>query len=101
MDTPTFNADGEPTDETLETIVNWPDPGNKGWSGLIEFCKEAWNTRYGSFNQSTHGKGFLVAFVTGGWSDNEAILNAMYENRLFYLSCWHSSQRGGVVRFII
>lgn len=101
METPTFDEFGAPTDSTLETIARWPMRKDGSWSELARFCVAAWNTQYGSISESTDGKNRLVVFVTGGWSDNETILSAMFRNRLFYLSSWHSSQRGGLVRFVV
>ena len=106
METPTFDKFGSPTDSTLETIARWPMRKDGNWSELVRFCIDAWNTQYGLISESTDsestdGKNRLIAFVTGGWSDNEAILSAMFRNRLFYLSSWYSSERGGLVRFVV
>ncbi|WP_297500212.1 hypothetical protein [Ferrovum sp.] len=101
MQTPTFYQDGSPTEATLATITNWPMADNGSWSDLVEYCKSAWNTQYGKIEESPNSKGRLVSFITGGWSDNEAILGAMCGNRLFYLSCWQSSAPSGLVRFTV
>ncbi|WP_298128960.1 hypothetical protein [Ferrovum sp.] len=101
METPTLDEFGSPTDETLETIARWPMRKDGNWSELARFCVDAWNTQYGSISESKVGKTRLIAFVTGGWSDNEAILSAMCCNQLFYLSAWHSTERGGLVRFLV
>lgn len=86
---PTFHRSGEPTEETLKTIQEWPLPD---WARLIEYCREAWNTTYGVVRDEPDGG---VAFITGGWSDNESISSAMMRNRLFVAVCWQASYRGG------
>lgn len=103
---PTFDEFGSPTDSTLETIAQWPMRKDGNWSELAQFCAKAWNMQYGLIresmvSESMVGKNRLIVFVTGGWSDNEAILSAMSRNRLFYLSSWHSTERGGLARFLV
>lgn len=34
-------------------------------------------------------------FITGGWSGNEDILDALGKNFVFWSQCWKSSHRGG------
>ena len=103
---PTFDEFGSPTDSTLETIAQWPMRKDGNWSELAQFCAKAWNMQYGLIRESMVGesmvgKNRLIVFVTGGWRDNEAVLSAMFRNRLFYLSAWHSTERGGLVRFLV
>ena len=38
---------------------------------------------------------------TGGWSDNEAIIEALQANHTFWSPCWVQSRRGGHYWFIV
>lgn len=102
MESPTFESDGSPTEETLAAIVRWqPDfEQAEPWAKLIQFCREAWNMDYGTIREE-QGKvgGTVWCFVTGGWSDNESIQFAMNENWLFRAMCWQESHRGGTVKY--
>lgn len=106
MATPTFDRDGDPTDETLSAITKWqPDFEAKGgdpWAEFIEFCREAWNMDYGTIREESGERGeLLVCFVTGGWSANESVQGVMKSNFMFHLMRWHSSFRGGLTKYII
>lgn len=102
MQFPDFDDDGDPTEATLDAIVRWepnfnnPDP----WSGLVEFVVSSFRTDYGAIREETGKDGEkLLVFVTGGWSSNEAVLAAVERNYVFYAMRWHSSERGGLVRY--
>jgi hypothetical protein len=103
MDFPTFESDGDPTDESLDAIQQWePDFDAVGdpWGKLIEFAKESWNMDYGTIREETDDDGErLLCFITGGWSANEAVQGAMNRNLMFHAMRWHSSYRGGMVKY--
>lgn len=104
MKYPTFDRDGDPTDETLAAIEAWqPDLSEDGrdpWAGFIQFCRDAWNMGYGAIREETDEDGEpLLCFVTGGWSANEAVQGAMMNNMMFRVTRWHSSYRGGLVKY--
>lgn len=86
---PTFDADGYPTEETERLIANWSHLDPVGW---IEFVKQAWHHRYGSMSS----KGDFLHLVTGGWGGNEAIVRAMRDNHVLWSMLWESSHRGGL-----
>lgn len=89
---PTFTRSGCPTDDTLRRIEEWPADDPAGW---LAFCREAWNVEYGKVTRG-HRTGYTeTELVSGGWSDNEAIVEAMAHNRLLWSRCWVSSHRGG------
>ena len=104
MANPTFDRDGDPTDETLAAIEEWQadfsEEGCNPWAGFIQFCREAWNMDYGTVREEVDEDGeTLPRFVTGGWSANEAVQGAMMGNMIFRVMRWHSSYRGGLVKY--
>lgn len=99
---PEFDIGGDPTDATLQAIASWqpdfsvPDP----WGEFLMFCEKAWNMDYGTVREERDGDHLLACFVTGGWSSNEMIQRAMEKNTMFMTMCWHSSYRGGLVKYL-
>lgn len=83
MKQPTFDREGDPTDETLEAIRTWP---LEDISGLWDFMKAAWNERM-SIEVEVSDK--FIEFYTGGWSSNGALINALEENRPVWNRLWH------------
>ncbi len=63
---------------------------------MIEKLKEIWNCSYGNFYYE-NGK---LELSTGGWSENEDIINELGLS-LFWLMYWQESCRGGHYRFEI
>lgn len=101
---PTFDSCGYPTDETLDAIRNWQPNFSVTypWADLIRFCRETWNMDYGAiFDEVDEDGDALLCLVTGGWSGNEMAESAMMENWMFSAMHWHSSYRGGLVKFVI
>lgn len=56
----------------------------------------AWNCEYGyiKLNIKMASKRFKLELHTGGWSENEEIIEELQKN-LFWLFCWQKSERGG------
>ena len=88
MTSPTFDADGYPTQETEEVIAKWPHSDPDGW---FTFIREAWDHHYGTIRYDPK----FATFITGGWSGNESIIEAMQENKVLWIVLWESSHRGG------
>lgn len=86
---PTFDADGYPTNETENAISLWDDKDAAGW---IDYIREAWNHHYGRIWEEDG----MVKFATGGWSGNESVITAMRENYVLWSLLWESSHRGGL-----
>ena len=86
--TPTFDADGYPSEQTEQLIANWPIDDSAGW---LDYCIAAWNQHYGSVREENG----LVTFATGGWSGNESIRLAMHNHYVLWLFHWESSHRRG------
>ncbi len=96
MNSPEFDADGYPSVKTLLTIETWPICSKQNCLDLLNFCIATWYYKEGAFKE----KDWYV-FNTGGWSGNESVINAMECNRMFWITCWYSSQRGGHYKFKI
>jgi hypothetical protein len=95
---PEFDADGYPTDATLETIKNWPY--GHGFIDLMEYVQSAWwngDTLISrdKIQDQLGNDMWEYTLVTMGWSGNESIVGAMDSNHLFYSLCWRESHRGG------
>lgn len=89
MTTPTFDADGYPSDETLEHIEALGRTAHTDeWLRLV---REAWNHHYGVIRE----KGGRIEFATGGWSGNESIIGSM-KGSFQWIMLWESSHRGGL-----
>lgn len=104
---PTFDKDGYPTEDTLMAIKLWervPDKFGRdgGWAELLEFVKAAWNPDYGRFLVDERPDETEMVFITGGWSGNESLIDALTTNEQgFWLECWQASIRGGKFVFAI
>lgn len=88
MNSPTFDADGCPTEETLAAIRAWPHTDHPG---LMRFVQESVEG-YGRLWR----EGDSIKLATGGWSGNESIVQALHENAVFMAACWESSHKGGL-----
>lgn len=82
MKQPTFDLEGDPTEETLEAIRTWP---LEDISGFWDFMKAAWNT--GMSSEPDESKKF-IAFYADHWSDNELLMRALRENRPIWNRLW-------------
>lgn len=88
------DADGYPDERDLERIREWP------WAdfpGLMEFVRSIWWMPEWGWRK--HGAQYSIS--TGGWSGNESIIAALADNRLFWMTCWESSRRGGHYTFTV
>lgn len=105
MKEPTFDEHGYPTDETLETIKLW-DVVNGNVYELMNFVKRCWKYQDWGWHQNkiTNGidKGHdRLSISTGGWSGNEALIDALEQNEMFMALYWESSTRGGHYTYVI
>ena len=97
------HMDGDyPTDETLQAIEEWDTI--KDISGFYEFIKPIFAS-YGRLTERKADKNEIrdIAGVyevaTGGWSGCESAIYAMQKNRMFWMTKWRLSQRGGYYEF--
>lgn len=65
---------------------------------IVDIFAEEW-ARYGTIRQD-RVKGELE-LTTGGWSGNEAIIDALRANKLFFPLFWVESRRDGLYRFTL
>jgi hypothetical protein len=89
MKYPAFDANLDPTDETLEAISTWRIGDADGW---LNFIQAAWNHHYGNVRTEDG----TIRFATGGWSANESVISAMKEHSSYWPIYWQSSHRGGL-----
>lgn len=98
--------EGYPEDQELELIEKW---SVKDVRGLLDFIKERWWMPDWGFMQETvastgnnSDKPHLkVALHTGGWSGNESIMEALQNNRVFWMLFHTKWERGGHFYFEI
>lgn len=101
---PEFDADGYPTDHTLQMITDW---SYNDLGGMLRFAELCFDKHYGSWKSITmanlsHDAPFASQCLrvrTGGWSGNESVVDAMMLNRAFAASHWEMSARGGLYIF--
>lgn len=65
----------------------------------VSIIEKYWNQDYGTFDME--GKDGIITLVltTGGWSENEAIIDIL-ANKAFWFLWWQESKRGGYYKFI-
>ncbi len=83
-----------PTDEQLDKIKNWPDTDLMGLMDYVTL--EVWNCYCGRVKRNL--REHSMELVTGGWSGNEEIIEAL-QSHLFWSLFWESSHRGGLYIF--
>jgi len=98
---PELDEDGYPTEETLKAIRLWPIRNNFNVRELLKYCQKAW--AYPNYFKKPQGIGRerYRDISTAGWSGNESIIQALEENKIFWIFCWLRSERGGHYRFLI
>lgn len=97
MPTRWLTKEGYPTDEALEKIQNWEiGPGDVDCKDLLDFVEELWY--YPNYFNENNG---VYEVSTGGWSGNEEIIGALYENFMFSISCILGQRRGGHYVFVL
>ena len=77
-----------PTKKQLQKIREW---GYLDFQGLIDYIDDFFNHDFGLIDFINN----KAIIVTGGWSGNEDIINAMSDNIVWWDNYWISSSRGG------
>jgi hypothetical protein len=93
-------------DTDLEQLANW---ASHDAAGALDFLRHTWVTTYGSASDAlTAGEAEVVRaekgerflrLATGGWSENEALIGALQQNRMVWLLTWVLHARGGLYIF--
>lgn len=64
--------------------------------GIIE---KHWNQDYGAFDIEGKDGRNILELTTGGWSDNETLIDELTDT-MFWFLWWQESKRGGYYKFI-
>lgn len=70
------------------------------WGECIGIIEKYWNDDYGTFDIEGKNNNITITLTTGGWSENEAIINLIC-GTMFWFLWWQESKRGGYYRFKI
>lgn len=69
------------------------------WHKCISILEEHWNYKYGTFDIEGKNNIQILELTTGGWSENEEIIDIL-SNTWFWFLWWQESKRGGYYKFI-
>ena len=69
------------------------------WNACIQWIIDYWNTDYGTIAVKTEPTKITIELTTGGWSENEYIID-MLADTMFWFLFWQESKRGGYYKFI-
>lgn len=69
------------------------------WEKCIGIIEKYWNDDYGTFNIEGHDEKQILELTTGGWSENEELINKIADTWFWFL-WWQESKRGGYYKFI-
>lgn len=65
----------------------------------INIIEKYWNQNYGTFDIEGKDGILTLELTTGGWSENEEIIDILC-NTMFWFLWWQESKRGGYYKFI-
>lgn len=65
----------------------------------VSLIEKHWNQNYGSFDIEGKDGIIILELATGGWSENEEIIDII-SNTMFWFLWWKESKRGGYYKFI-
>lgn len=65
----------------------------------VTIIEKYWNQDYGTFNIEGKDGIITLELTTGGWSENEEIIDIL-ANKAFWFLWWQESKRGGYYKFI-
>ncbi len=91
-----MDAEGYPEEKELRMIRKWDI---KDFPSLLQFVEDRWcyeNFIRRNVIKDIVGKPILEwVLITGGWSGNESLVNAILGNQLFEMCFYQSWTRGG------
>lgn len=91
-----LDRDGYPEDDALDKIRLWDVKGEQDCKALLDFVETLWC--YPTYFEENDG---VYEISTGGWSGNESLIEAMYDNTMFQLLCSAASRHGGHFVFML
>lgn len=102
----TFDAQGYPTEESLEAIAKIECNTTLKRKQILDEVFDAWNLSYGTAKRIDKRYGpnnftCKYTFTTGGWSGNECLITAIKENFSLWVRVWVESSRGGKVKLVV
>lgn len=65
----------------------------------VTILEKYWNQHYGTLDIEAKDGIVTLELTTGGWSENEEIINIL-ANTMFWFIWWQESKRGGYYKFI-
>lgn len=80
------------------TFVSKFDPINDDPVEFLDRLRPLYDEHYGKWYQAfdDNGDGTITLDLrTGGWGENEYLIQAMLDNQMLRLMCYHSWTRGG------
>lgn len=81
--------------ENIDEVFN-----TNNWNECMRIIEEYWNTQYGTISIDKTEKGIIILeLTTGGWSENEEIIDKI-SNTMFWFLWWQESKRGGYYKFV-
>ncbi|MFA7218970.1 MAG: hypothetical protein WC119_00395 [Synergistaceae bacterium] len=87
---PSFEKSGDLSDDTAEKIEKWP---YTLMDEIWDYIDKCWNHEYGKIEIRSEVR--EIHFSTGGWRDNELIIDSLHKNSQFWHVHWLSSHKGG------
>ena len=78
-----------PSEQTLKLIREW-DILKNGIKPLVAIVMDVWH-----WEDYRILKGNKLQLHTGGWSGNEDIIQALHQNKYFWMVCWLMEKRSG------
>lgn len=88
-----------PSEKELNEISQFTFKNTWDIRKFLEKIYDLWHHTYGTYIIEKNKKPKKLILITGGWSGNEDIIDAMAENHVFWESCWVKSIRGGRFEF--
>ena len=89
-----MDQDGYPDEDELQDIRDAAAFEAVNAFDLLEQVRKLWH--WPSYATVTNdGENLMHEFCTGGWSGNEDLIEALKDNRMFWMRWWKLSERGG------
>ena len=65
----------------------------------VSIIEKYWNQNYGTFDIEGKNGTITLELTTGGWSENEEIIDIISKT-MFWFLWWQESKRGGYYKFV-